>query len=46
MHEEHLLLRDWKPKSTLVLDEHIPEKARYPAINVHTHLGLKVKRTR
>jgi len=45
MSEEHLLLRDWRPKSTLVLDEHIPEKARYSAINVHTHLGFMVKRT-
>ena len=44
MSEEHLLLRDWEPKSTLVLDEHIPERAKYPAINVHTHLGFAVKR--
>mgnify|MGYP000091238986 CR=1 FL=1 len=45
MSDEDLFLRDWEPKSTLVLDEHIPEKARYPVINVHTHLGLRVKRT-
>ena len=45
MREEDLLLKDWQPRSTLVLEEHIPEKARYPVVNVHTHLGLKVKRT-
>ena len=41
---EDLLLKDWMPKSTIVLDEHIPERAKYPVINVHTHLGLSVKR--
>jgi len=44
MSGDHLLLRDWEPKSTLVLDEHIPERAKFPVINVHTHLGLRVKR--
>ena len=44
MSGDHLLLRDWQPKSTLVLDEHIPERAKFPVINVHTHLGLRVKR--
>ena len=43
--EEDLLLKDWRPKSTFVLEEHIPEKAKYPVINVHTHLGTMVKRT-
>ncbi|HIE18638.1 TPA: amidohydrolase [Candidatus Bathyarchaeota archaeon] len=45
MVEEDLLLKDWRPKSTLVLEEHIPEKAKFPAINVHTHLSLRVNRT-
>jgi len=45
MSEDHLLLKDWQPKSTLVLDGHIPEKAKYPAINVHAHLGYGVKRS-
>jgi predicted TIM-barrel fold metal-dependent hydrolase len=44
MPEDHLLLRDWRPRSTLVLEEHIPERARYPAVNVHTHLGLNLRR--
>ncbi|MCW4019796.1 MAG: amidohydrolase family protein [Candidatus Bathyarchaeota archaeon] len=44
MVEENLLFKDYKPVSTLVLDEHVPDKAKYPLINAHTHLGLRIKR--
>jgi Amidohydrolase len=34
-----LPLAAYRPRSELVLDEHVPEVARYPAIDAHTHLG-------
>lgn len=44
MIEKDLTLLDYSPASTLVLGEHIPEKPKYPVINAHTHLGLRIKR--
>jgi len=41
-----LLLRDYEPFSTLVLEEHVPSEAKYPLVNAHTHLGLRIKRPR
>jgi len=41
---EELLLRDFRPRVDLVLEEHIPERARFPVVNVHTHLGMAVER--
>jgi len=34
-----LKLRDWQPRSMLVIESHEPEKPRYPAVDVHNHLG-------
>ena len=34
-----LPLAAYRPRSELVLDEHVPEAARYPAIDAHAHLG-------
>jgi predicted TIM-barrel fold metal-dependent hydrolase len=34
-----LKLRDWEPKSMLVTKVTVVEKPRYPAIDVHNHLG-------
>lgn len=34
-----LKLRDWEPRSMLIVTAHEPEKPRYPAIDVHNHLG-------
>jgi len=32
-----LLLKDFMPRSTLVTEEHIVEKPRFPAVDVHNH---------
>lgn len=40
-----LLARDYFPRSTLVLQENIPQKPCCPVINVHTHLSLKLKKS-
>lgn len=37
---EPLPLSQFAPQSQLVLDEHHPERARFPAIDAHTHLAL------
>jgi len=39
-----LLLKDWKPISTFVLDEHHIKRAKYPVIDVHTHGAITLKR--
>jgi len=36
-----LLLEDYMPRSTLVTEEHIVEKPRFPAIDAHSHLGFR-----
>ena len=36
---QDLLLRDYKPKSKLVIEEHIPQKAKFPVFDAHVHLG-------
>jgi len=36
-----LLLKDFAPRSSLVLAEHIPMKPSFPAIDAHNHLGFK-----
>ena len=36
--DNNLLLKDFKPRSLLVHDEHIPAKAKYPVIDTHNHL--------
>jgi len=35
-----LKLRDWAPKSMLVTESHEPAKPRFPAVDVHNHLGF------
>lgn len=34
-----LKLRDWAPKPMLVVESHEPAKPRFPAVDVHNHLG-------
>jgi predicted TIM-barrel fold metal-dependent hydrolase len=34
-----LRLRDWRPRPRLVVPEHPVERARFPAIDAHNHLG-------
>jgi predicted TIM-barrel fold metal-dependent hydrolase len=34
-----VLLRDYQPRSCLVVEEHAVERARFPAIDAHNHLG-------
>src|SRR5438270_11104941 len=31
-------IKDWTPDSSLIVPEHHPPKARYPAIDVHSHV--------
>jgi len=35
---EEVLLKDYRPRSMLRVEEHIPEKARFPVIDAHNHL--------
>ena len=35
-----LLLRDFAPRTQLVLEEHVVEKPRFPAVDAHNHLGF------
>jgi predicted TIM-barrel fold metal-dependent hydrolase len=34
-------IKDWSPDSSLIVPEHHPPKARYPAIDVHAHVYAK-----
>src|SRR5579862_6088659 len=34
-------IKDWSPDSSLIVPEHHPPKARYPAIDVHSHVYAK-----
>ena len=36
-----IALKDYAPKSSLVVAETLVEKAKYPAIDVHTHINAK-----
>ena len=36
---EELLLKDFKPRPALVTEEHIPQRARFPVVDFHNHLG-------
>lgn len=38
---EAVTLKDWSPDSSLIVPEHHPPKARYPAIDVHSHTYVK-----
>jgi hypothetical protein len=35
---EKVLLRDYQPKSTLKISEHLPQRAKFPAFDFHTHI--------
>jgi predicted TIM-barrel fold metal-dependent hydrolase len=39
-----LALAEFQPKSMLHVEEHHPQKARFPVIDVHTHLGWAARR--
>jgi predicted TIM-barrel fold metal-dependent hydrolase len=39
-----LPLEDFRPKSMLHVPEHHPQKAKYPVIDVHTHLGWAARK--
>jgi hypothetical protein len=41
-----LKLRDWHPRSMLVTKQSEPERPKYPAIDVHNHLGGGNRRSR
>jgi predicted TIM-barrel fold metal-dependent hydrolase len=36
---EDLLLKDFKPKTALVTEDHIPQRAKFPVVDIHNHLG-------
>jgi predicted TIM-barrel fold metal-dependent hydrolase len=36
-----LLLEEFSPRSTLVVEEHIVERPRFPAVDAHNHLGFR-----
>jgi hypothetical protein len=36
-----ILLREFKPRPALVTQDHTPERARFPLIDVHNHLGQR-----
>lgn len=42
--EPDVSVLDFWPQSTLVLQEHIPAHPQFPVINLHTHIGAKVKK--
>ena len=39
MTTDDLLLKDFEPRTALVTDDHTPERARFPAVDAHNHLG-------
>ena len=41
----HLSLADFQPKSMLVVEENVVASARYPAIDMHTHVSSVFRRT-
>ena len=36
---EDLLLKDFKPRTALVTEDHTPQRARFPVVDIHNHLG-------
>ena len=38
MPTDKLLLRDFQPRTVLVTEDHTPQRARYPVIDIHNHL--------
>ncbi|MEZ5403987.1 MAG: amidohydrolase family protein [Bryobacteraceae bacterium] len=42
---DEIRVKDYAPESSLVVDEHHPAKARFPAIDVHTHTSMNNIRT-
>ena len=38
---DHLLLRDYKPRSVLVTEEHLVEKPKFSVTDVHNHHGFR-----
>jgi len=38
--KDDILLSEFVPQPTLIVDEHHVEKAKYPAVEAHNHLGL------
>jgi hypothetical protein len=36
-----LLLKDYDPHSTIVVERHLVERPRYPAVDAHNHLGVR-----
>ena len=39
MPKDDLLLKDFKPRSALVTEDNTPERARFPVVDAHNHLG-------
>ena len=46
MPADKLLLRDFQPRTALVTEDHIPQRARYPVIDCHNHLRLPLMQSR
>ena len=38
MPQDTLLLRDYKPRTALVTEDHTPQRARFPQVDAHNHL--------
>jgi len=36
---DDLFLKDFKPKAALVTEGHIPQRAKFPVVDIHNHLG-------
>lgn len=36
---DDLLLKDFKPRTALVTEDHTPQRARFPLVDMHNHLG-------
>jgi uncharacterized protein len=41
MTPKNLLLSEFKPRSALVLEEHVPTRAKFPVIDAHNHFGYR-----
>jgi len=38
---DDLLLKDFMPRSTLIVEEHVVERPKFPAVDAHNHLGFR-----
>src|SRR5450756_2406884 len=38
---DDLLLKDYEPRPTIVVDSHLVERPKFPAVDAHNHLGFR-----